>query len=401
MNTTLEGLERLNLEYNPFQPSAAGPPVKGPASIPEVSAERITDTIDVLESGGQAKVIVVKGAYGAGKTCLLDWLKSSVFPDRRVLPLYFDNPGVQFYDLANALLRTIGRKDFAKFIWELAGPYVSVPHQPDMFLVGFESYLAAQSDRKHRIDVTQPLQEAIRQAGITTDEEIAHCLARIVTDSVRKPYFEYRDFVPRQRGSLVAESVEAPYFGAILRTLALGTNARGVAFLVDEFEEIGLQKRLTKRAAHDYLGTLKRLINLSEQGDFDFWIVLSMTPDAYDITLEMDSSLAERFSLHVLSIDPLSPDDAVAIVRSRLSAARPPTGRQDRSTLFPFPETLPFRPVTLSNPRRLVKTCFYAVAEVKPEVDVPFSVAYLQHIEDKYYFPAGGTGGAKENERAE
>ena len=101
-------LERFNLEYNPFQPSAAGPPVKGPASIPEVSTERLTRTIDVLESGGQAKVIVVTGDYGSGKTCLLDWLKSSVFPDRRIMPFYFDNPGVQFYDLANALLRTVG-----------------------------------------------------------------------------------------------------------------------------------------------------------------------------------------------------------------------------------------------------------------------------------------------------
>lgn len=389
-------LERLNLEYNPFQPSAAGPPVKGPAHIPGVLAKRLTKTIDILESGGQAKVIVVKGDYGSGKTCLLDWLESSVFPDRRIMPFYFDNPGVQFYDLANALLRTVGRKDFAKFIWELAGPYVSVPYQPDMFLAGFESYLAAQSDRRHRLDVTQPLQEAIQRAGITGDEEIAYCLARIVTDAVRKPYFEYRDFVPRQKGSLVAEAVEAPYFGAILRTLALGKNARGVAFLVDEFEEIGLQKRLTKRAAHDYLGTLKRLINLSERADSEFWIILSMTPDAYDTTVEMDASLAERFSLHVLSIDPLTPDDSVALIRSRVIAARPPTGNCKRSTLFPFPETLPFRPVTLSNPRRLVKTCFYAVAGADPGVDVPFSDSYLRDIEDRYYFQSGGTGGAKE-----
>ena len=36
---------------------------------------------------------------------------------------------MQFYDLANALLKTIGRKDFAKFIWEYAGPYVPTPYQ--------------------------------------------------------------------------------------------------------------------------------------------------------------------------------------------------------------------------------------------------------------------------------
>ena len=274
-------LEKLDLEFNPFQPSASGPPVKGTISIPNALAERTMRVVDTLQSGGQAKIIVVKGDYGTGKTCLLNWLQTAIFPHRRVKPFYFDNPGVQFYDLANALLRTIGRKDFAKFIWELAGPFVSVPYHPDMFLAGFESYLAAQSDRKKRIDVTAPLQESILRVGIAADEEIAHCLSRIVTDSVRKPYFEYRDFVPRQKGSLVAEGVEAPYFGAILKTIVLGTNARAVAFLIDEFEEIGLQKRLTRRAAQDYLATLKRLVNLSESGDCEFWIVLSMTPDAY------------------------------------------------------------------------------------------------------------------------
>ena len=390
-------LEKLDLEFNPFQPSASGPPVKGTISIPNALAEQTMRVVDTLQSGGQAKIIVVKGDYGTGKTCLLNWLQTTIFPHRLVKPFYFDNPGVQFYDLANALLRTIGRKDFAKFIWELAGPFVSVPYHPDMFLAGFESYLAAQSDRKNRIDVTAPLQESILRAGIAADEEIAHCLSRIVTDSVRKPYFEYRDFVPRQKGSLVAEGVEAPYFGAILKTIVLGTNARAVAFLIDEFEEIGLQKRLTRRAAHDYLATLKRLVNLSESGDCEFWIVLSMTPDAYETTIDMDPALAERFSLHALSIDPLSVSDAIGLMRSRVAGARPAGSESDGSSLFPFPEELLFRPVTYSNPRRLVKTCFYAVAKATEDVPLPFSEAYLQQIEDTYYF-SGSKGEVRDIE---
>ena len=125
-------------------------------------------------------------------------------------------------------------------------------------------------------------------AGVTSDEETAHCLAGIVTDAVRKPYFEYRDFLPRRTDSLVAEAEEARYFGAILKTLSRGSGAAAVAFLIDEFEEIGLQKRLTRRAAHDYLSTLRRLINLTRKQDNQFWLFVSMPPDAYQTTQDLE-----------------------------------------------------------------------------------------------------------------
>ena len=194
----------------------------------------------------------------------------------------------------------------------------------------------------------------------------------------------------------MAEAEEAPYFGAILKTIVLGTNAGAVAFLIDEFEEIGLQKRLTRRAAGEYLSTLKRLVNLSERGDCEFWIVLSMTPDAYETTIDMDPALAERFSRHALSIDALSDSDAIRLIRSRVAGARPAGADSEGSSLFPFPEELLFRPVTYSNPRRLVKTCFYAVADATEEIAVPFSGAYLRRIEDKYYFQSGAAGGMRQ-----
>lgn len=376
-------LHKLGLEFNPFEPSAAGPPLKGPLSPPTALAEQTRAILDAHQTGGGTKALIVTGEYGTGKTCLLRWLHTDVLPDRRIKSFYFDNPGVQFYDLANALLRTIGRKDFAKFIWELAGPSVSAPYNLDLFQSGFEAYVTAQSKRLQP-DLTQPLQDAIRAAGITADEEIAHCLARIVTDAVRKPYFEYRDFVPRQQGSLVPEAEEAPYFRAILKTISKGTNAQAVAFLIDEFEEIGLQKRLTRRASHDYLATLKRLINLSESPDLEFLIVLSMTPDSYQTTVEMDPALAARFANRI-SIDPLSRQHAAALIRARLSAARSASANRANTSLSPFPDDIGFRPATYSNPRRLVKTCFYAISDATDATPVPFPDSYLQGIEEKYY----------------
>ena len=301
------------------------------------------------------------------------------------MSFYFDNPGVQFYDLANSLLRSIGRKDFAKFIWELAGAHVSKPLQGNLFQKGYEEYLSASYRRRAQPDMTVPLQDAITSAGVTTDEEIAHCLARIVTDIVKKPYFEYRDFIPRQQNSVVPEGEEAPYFRAILKTISSGTGADAIAFLIDEFEEIGLQKRLTKRAAHDYLATLKRLINLAQSDQIDFWIVLSMTPDAYETTKELEPALIERISNRILKIEPRSDTDALKLMRTRITSARPEGTAETTAAVFPFPENIVFRPTTYSNPRRLVKTCFRAIAQADNATELPFTETYLHRVEEELY----------------
>lgn len=342
--------------------------------------------LDRHQTGHGVKAIVVVGEYGTGKTCLLQWLHRDLFPDRRIRSFYFDNPGVQFYDLANTLLRTIGRKDFAKFIWELAGPHISDPYQRSLFQRGFEEYLSSSSRTKHQQDIVTSLQEAIVKVGVTTDEEIAHCLARIVTDATRKPYFEYRDFIPRHSGSVVAEGEEAPYFGALVNTIIRGSGANGVALLIDEFEEVGLQKRLTKRATHDYLATLKRLINLSRNRESEFWIVLSLTPDAYETTRELEPALAERLSGqdHEIRIQPLTPEVALDFVRSRLKTARS-SGSGHVGNLFPFPDALPFKPTTFNNPRWLVKACSFAIDGADAKTPLPFTDDYLHEVESTLY----------------
>ena len=389
-------LQKLRLDFNPFEPAATGAPLSGTLSPPHELAEKMKKFLDVHQMGQGVKAIVIVGEYGTGKTCLLQWLHNKVFPDRQTKSFYFDNPGIQFYDLANTLLRTIGRKDFAKFIWELAGAHVNVPYQRTLFQSGFEEYLSNAFRLRRQQDMTPSLQEAIQNANVTTDEEIAHCLARIVTDIVKKPYFEYRDFIPHQRGSVVPEGEEAPYFRAILKTISQGTGAKAIAFLIDEFEEIGLQKKLTKRAAHDYLATLRRLINLAQSEEVDFWIVLSMTPDAYETTKKLEPSLMiERVSGRTLDIQPLTPNDALTLMKSRIDAARPEGTDELKGTLFPFPDAVVFRPNTYSNPRRLIKTCFRAIAQADADVQLPFTEAYLQNIEDELYPSSTTTGNAK------
>lgn len=380
--------ERYKLESNPFEPSASGAPLWGDLRPPHGLERRMDDLVNMYRTGTGVKGLIVVGEYGMGKTCLLNWLHNSILPTMKIRSFYFHNPGVHFYALADSLLNTIGRKNFAKFVWELASSHVSGPIQGSLFETGFDAYLGniyTRGRQSNREEMTRLLQDAVLSAGTTDNEQIAHCLARIAIDAPRKPYFEYRDFIPRQHGNVVAEGEAAPYFRAVLRTICEGMGADAVAFLVDEFEEISLQKRLSKKAAYEYLGTLKRLINLAQSEKVDFWVVLSMTPDAYEATIELDPSLVDRFEGRELRIAPLTVKDARDLMVSRLSSARSDVLSKSTPPLYPFPERLPFRLSTFANPRKLVKVCFRALAQANEELDLPFPDSYLRQVEDELF----------------
>lgn len=145
---------------------------------------------------------------------------------------------------------------------------------------------------------------------------------------------------------------------------------------------------MTRRAAHDYLSTLKRLINLTQKEDNPFWLFLTMTPDAYRTTCDLEPALRQRFAEHdgVLRIEPLQADDIPALIGSRLDAARPQTPESpSRTRLFPFPDDLPFSPATRANPRRLVKVCSSAISAADATTPVPFTTDYLRDVEARLF----------------
>ena len=98
----------LDLAFNPFEPAASGPPIGIPFSPPGPLESRLRDLVQALARARGPKVIVILGDYGAGKTCMLQWLHDDLLPEHRIRPYYFDNPGVHFYAVANTLLHTIG-----------------------------------------------------------------------------------------------------------------------------------------------------------------------------------------------------------------------------------------------------------------------------------------------------
>ena len=160
----------------------------------------------------------------------------------------------------------------------------------------------------------------------------------------------------------------------------------GIAFLIDEFEDVALGRRLSKKQASDYIATLRRLLDTAREEDF--WLVLSMTPEGYDQTDRLDPSLMERFS-QKYEIPRLSDEDATQIVAHRLKAARHKAG----NGLWPLRDdaVAALKPTTRSSPRRLIKVLWQALATAATEhQQPPISNDTLTRAEAGIY--PGGTG---------
>lgn len=381
-------LERLILRFNPFEPAASGAPLGLDLWIPERWHTRMQQLLDTLEGGQGVKALAIQGEYGSGKTYLLRWLEFVELPRRRIRPYFFDNPGIQFYDLANRLLRQVGRYEFAKILWEYLSPELP-GFQLTLFERGLIPWLGSVKKFKRQNDARSVMAKAVIERGIASDEEIAYKLAQIVVGTLDQPYFEYRDFVAGRKDAVVAEKEEAPYFTAIIRILKEAGHSTAIAFLIDEFEEISLEKRLNQKQAYDYLATMKRLINVAR--DEDFWVIVSMTPEAAEKIQQLEASLWDRFTsqgTYEFQIPPLNAEEAAELLQWRLKEARPPDGEPPLS-IFPFPEDFAaiLRPTTVSLPRRLVKVAFYAIAAAQQEPDVaaPFTSQFLRQIEERVY----------------
>ena len=352
-------LERLQLRFNPFEPSGSGAPASDKEPwLPQKWKKKLETYFGQLDGGEGIKPLAVVGEYGSGKSYLLHWLDQHEFPRRRVQSYYFNDPGVQFYHLANQLLRRIGRKHFSKLVWELAKPHVK-QKQLTLFTGTYEDFLSS-FRQKDKLKLEQQIQDAIITAEVTKDEEIASRFAQIIVDTPIKPYFEYHDFLPGTKRSVVAAREGAKYFEALLRTLRLAAGVEKVAFLIDEFEEISLRRNITTAAAQDYRVTLKRLIDLTKAGEL--WLVLSLTHDGATKTNQLDPAFWSRMFKFI--IEPLDDSEAGDLVKNRLANARP-EGLEPKHDLFPFdPDFLEaLRPTTRSTPRAIVKICSAAISE--------------------------------------
>ncbi len=380
-------LDKFELLFNPFDPIASGPPVSGPLLAPVSVEQELRARLNAQRHTEGVKLTVIVGEYGSGKTYCLRWLEEEVFPKLNVKAFYFQDPGVQFYDLADSWLRMIGRKNLAKTLWELVHTKAPEPQQ-DLFLSGYQAYAQKVRTMANAKKLAQPLVDLFVESGVTTDEEIAHCLARIVVETPLKPNFEYRDFIPRSPSALVAERQEPRYSEALLRALSAGSEVRGIAFLLDEFEEIGLNDRTRRRTARHYVMTLKRLIDLTRGDSPELWVVLAMTPEAYRQTETDVPGFTDRMASSGadVTLRAQTREQAEDLMKVRLQSARADAQEASREDLFPFPRDIGcFGERVLSSPRRLVQTCSVAISKASVDTVVPFEASYLEAIVEGLY----------------
>ena len=396
-------IEEYKLSRNPFPPAASGIDVEKDLYIPPKWERKIEDYYKTLHQGRGAKAFPIVGDYGSGKTVLLKGYLKDFFESKRIKTIYFENPGVKFYDLANTLMRSLGRYEFSKALWERCKQYLTERGQKLLFPMRFSDMLATLKTRADRERKVSELSDVIKKNLNLTDEpEVAYKLGLMVVETASKPYFSYRDFVVGTK-SLVAEREESKYFKAVINAIIKTYGVEGVAFLIDEFEEIAFPKRMSHKQTYEYLATLRSLIDVSEKENL--WIISAMTMEAVEETRKMNPALWQRFTHHeketILRLEPLTVEESKELIKWWLNIARDEDVFKDyRDSLFPFPrdiEKVLKRP-DIRLPRPLVRICFTTLARaVEEKVEAPITMDFIEKIINKLYPPQ--TKGGSKNDR--
>ncbi len=373
------GMEKFGLKFNPFPPAAAGVAFGEANWIPDSWADEITGKIEQLSYTEGYKAIAIVGAYGAGKTFLLQWIMENQYPAKRIKAYFIGNPGVTFYNLADQLFRQVGRYELSKGIWELLNR--DIPDhalQAEFFKRDFSVWLNRLRDRDRRDEGIRDIQQAINKQGITEDEEIAFRFGQMIVDTKDRPYYRFQDFVPRSRSTVVAENREGEYFNTIIRFLQQIYGAAGIAFMIDEFEDAALGKRLSRRQSAEYHATLRNLLDTAR--DEDFWLTLSSTPLGFEQTRNLEPALMQRFGSE-FHIPRLTDQDAYELAYHRLKNAR---FEDTPGGLWPFAENVVLH-ITEANrswPRGVVKILSQSLTlAIREGIGPPIPNALVQKVE--------------------
>lgn len=385
-------LKTAGLTKNPFPPAATG--MGGALDIykriylPKEQSQAIEDFYSRASHGSGVKVFPIIGAYGAGKSAVLKGYMQTFFESKNIKVFYFDNPGVEFYSLAETMMRSLGRYEFSKGLFELCKEHIT-RQVNSLFEITFEDMLADVYNRHEQNDFALEIASIIRNVlTLTEDEEIAYKLAYIVVATYKKRYFERKDFIANNTQSVVADSHEDKFFHAIFSCIIKIYNVDGVAFLIDEFEEITFSKGMTRSKTYEYLSTFRRLIDLSEK--ISLWVAIAMTPEALEQTRAMNNALVDRF-INInskIELNPLSEENINEWLKWWLNTAREQNS-QYRDTIFPFPQEFPQQMAEDADrcyPRKLVKTCFAILADAEERSEeVPFSPDYTSKMIEHFF----------------
>ena len=366
--------ESIDLTQNPFPPAASGLGgiLMGKAYIPSILANKIDDFYERMSGNPNGvKIFPIIGEYGSGKTAVLNGYLRFFFEEKNIKVIYFDNPGVEFYDLADTLMRALGRYEFAKALWEMAKPHLEKKdYQPRLFSQSFDDYL---SELKYFSEINSEIvkiQSVLKDdLHLTDDDEVAAKLGKLIVETKKKTYFDAKDFAIRG-DSLAPVRQEARFFSAIVKAIIKIYNVTGVAFLIDEFEEIAISEIISRQKKYSYFTTLRRLVDFAELENL--WIAVSMTNDAQAVFVKENPALWQRFSNNEQSTISLVPFEKGQIRewliwwlnRYRIDGKN----SKHYNSIFPFQDDFE-EPFMLDAKRRvpriLVKSFFNILAEAQ------------------------------------
>ena len=377
--TPTDFLATYGLKSHPFPPAATGVAFAEEMWIPETWETQLRTIFDELSSGLGTRATAVVGTYGSGKTYLLHWMMEHWFKDKSILPFYIGNPGLAFYALADEVFRQLGRYEFSKAVWQaLVDDGGRFMPQGSLFGSAFPNWLQSLSSGAIKEEAQRQLSEALLDRGLADEGEVSYRFAQIIVGTRDRPYYTFRDFVPRSSTSMVAERQEPRYFATLVRILQYAYGVSGVAFLLDEFEDVALGKRLPRRQLAEYFSTLRQLLDVANEEQF--WLVLSITPEGWDSTYSQEPALLDRFGPK-FDISILSNDDAIDLVQHRLATARED---ETSSALWPFEDDAvsSIQPANRTTPRMLVKIFWLALAEAsRAGIKPPISTTYVLNAE--------------------
>lgn len=386
-------IQKYKLSRNPFPPAASGIDVEKGLYIPPKWKEKIGKYYETLCHGRGAKAFPIIGEYGSGKTVLLKGYLKNFFEDKRIKTIYFENPGVEFYDLANTLMRSLGRYEFSKTLWEMCKEHLAEKERL-LFPMTFTQMLSTLNTKIDREKKALEFSDVIQNKLNLTDEpEVAYKLGLMIAETSSKPYFSYRDFVASTKSAYVPEKEESKYFKAIINTIIKSYGVKGVAFLIDEFEEISFPRRMTHKQTYEYLATLRSLIEISERENL--WIIPAMTPEAVEETRKMNPALWQRFTHQevntMLVLEPLTIEESKDLMKWWLNIAREEDNfKAYRDRLFPFPEDIEkvLKRLEVRLPRPLVRIGFFTLARAEKEkIESPISIDFIEKIINEFYPP--------------
>lgn len=390
--------EQYGLIRNPFPVAGIAIESIDVPPFPKSVIDKFESVVKKIESSRGDKALAVIGQYGSGKTTFMHHIVEKSFIGKNYATFYFGDPGIRFYDLANQLLRQIGRYNFARALWEMSKTSKKIFKNSTLVPLDFDQYLRSiypakrkSSDikRNKELEIGRLSTFFKEEAKLTKDEEISRKLAQLVIETGEKPFFDYFQF-REVKDLLVAVKKESDYFAALITAIMKMYETRGVVFLIDEIENIAVNKNIGPARASEYFISLRNLLDTSVE--VNFWVVIAMTPESKDAINGLIPPLWERVTNkgdYEIRLTIGSEEDAIKILSYWLKKDR--MGKMpDDNELFPFSPNLSgfFKRIEVSNltPRVLVRIFFFALEEaIEKNKKPPIENEFLIEIFEKYY----------------